>query len=303
LRELAVLIAVVAGCGSRPAGGDDDVVAAPDAGDERVIATDCRDVQAAIDLAAQVEANAGADRGRYPLVLAHGFLGFDKVGPLEYFVGVPEALRAAGFAAYVTAVDPIAPTDAVRGPQLVHEMECIARAAGAPRLNLVGHSQGGLDVRWAAGDRLGTLRTATVTTIAAPHHGTPLADASVGFMVDSQLRDTMQQMSVAAMDGWNQLHPDVAGIPYFSWTGVTGDGDPIDPLLAGTYTYLLEAAGPNDGLVDVASAHWGEYLGTVPADHFDEVGLFTVAETDPISGFNHRQFFVDLAADLESRGY
>jgi triacylglycerol lipase len=294
------LIAVLAGCASEPPGGDE--VSAPDGGGERVLATDCSDVEAAIGLTAQVEANAGLAGTRHPLVLAHGFLGFDRIGPLEYFVGVPEALRAAGYAAYVTAVEPIAPTDAVRGPQLAHQVECIARAAGADRLNLVGHSQGGLDVRFVAGDRNGARRTASVTTIATPHHGTPLADASVGFMADSTLRDTMQQMSVAAMQEWNAQHPDTAGIAYFSWTGVSGQDDPIDPLLAAPYTFLLETAGANDGLVDVASAHWGRFLGTVPADHFDEVGLFTVGDTNP-AGFNHRQFFVDLAADLSTRGY
>ena len=351
----AALVAVVivttmeVACVSAPGLGgtaSDDADADARSADDDVI--DCSAVAGVIDIAAQVAANAGATRGRYPVVLSHGFFGFDSVGPLEYFVGVAEALRAAGFAVYVTAVEPVAATDATRGPALGGEIECIARASGAARLNLVGHSQGGLDVRFVASDPEHQQRVASVTTIATPHRGTPLADAALGLMpgIADELADTlaelwgalvdapddqadlragMEQMTTANMEAWNQQHPDTPGIGYFSWGGRSVAGladldlgeaacagavhanpsarDLIDPLLSATFAFLRQAAGPNDGLVDVASTRWGTFMGCLAADHMDQVGLGSISSTDPFSGFNHRDFFVNLATELEDRGY
>lgn len=38
----------------------------------------------------------GYTQTRYPIVLVHGLFGFDSLGPLEYFYGVPGALRSGG---------------------------------------------------------------------------------------------------------------------------------------------------------------------------------------------------------------
>ena len=39
---------------------------------------------------------SGYAHTKYPIVLVHGLFGFDKIGPLEYFYGIPEDLRANG---------------------------------------------------------------------------------------------------------------------------------------------------------------------------------------------------------------
>lgn len=51
---------------------------------------------------------------------------------------------------------------------------------------------------------------------------------------------------------------------------------------------------PNDGLVQVASAKWGEFRGCIPADHADEVGAFKTGSFDHV-GFLRRRAF-ELAA-------
>jgi hypothetical protein len=116
----------------------------------------------------------------YPIVLAHGVLGFDAL-PLgflhpAYFRGVAETLRKAGNEVHVIRVSPVAGI-AVRAAQLARQIRDIP----AERVNIVAHSMGGLDARYAIsvlglGDRVASL-----TTIGTPHHGTPLADTvSVG---------------------------------------------------------------------------------------------------------------------------
>ena len=41
---------------------------------------------------------------RYPIVLAHGMSGFDKIGPIDYWYRIPGNLRAHGAKVYVTQV-------------------------------------------------------------------------------------------------------------------------------------------------------------------------------------------------------
>src|SRR5262249_43999298 len=116
-------------------------------------------------------------RQPYPFILVHGLDGFKNVGPVEYFIGVAEALKADGHPVFVPQVDAYNSSD-VRGAELQSFVENVLMQTGAAKVNLICHSQGGLDCRWVAsniGDRI-----ASVTTIATPHHGTPLADIAEG---------------------------------------------------------------------------------------------------------------------------
>lgn len=47
------------------------------------------------------------DRRQEPIVLMHGFMGFRELGPVEYFMGVQQALGLDGFTVYAPTVAPI----------------------------------------------------------------------------------------------------------------------------------------------------------------------------------------------------
>ena len=83
-------------------------------------------------------------------------------------------------------------------------------------------------------------------------------------------------------------------------------GDPVDPLLSLTES-VLDGVGsrdrPNDGLVRVQDAKWGDFLGCIPADHLDEVGQLVGDSPGGDNDWSHRQFYVDLAAYLHRRGF
>src|SRR3954463_8353189 len=113
---------------------------------------------------------------RLPVVLAHGFLGFDEIelGSRKhlYFRGIGEHLERMGARGYSPRVPP-ASSVAARAQRLAD----LIRALPEPRVNIVAHSMGGLDARYAI-SRLGLApRVASLTTIGTPHQGTPLADA------------------------------------------------------------------------------------------------------------------------------
>lgn len=110
---------------------------------------------------------------RYPIVLAHGMLGFDSLEGTDYWYGIPAALRDGGAQVYVTEVVQLN-TSEVRGEELLEQVEEIAAISGAGKVNLIGHSHGGPTVRYVAAVRPDLV--ASVTSVGAPHKGSDTAD-------------------------------------------------------------------------------------------------------------------------------
>ncbi len=109
---------------------------------------------------------------KFPIVLVHGHAGFDKI-LADYFYGVKNALRGVGASPYTPQV-PGWNSDEVRGEILLAYIEDLLVTTGAQKVNLIGHSQGGTTSRYVAAVRPDLV--ASVTTIATPHFGSPVAD-------------------------------------------------------------------------------------------------------------------------------
>jgi triacylglycerol lipase len=290
----------------------------------------------------------------YPILLAHGFFGFEHLAGLEfvpYWYGVPEHLEALGHTVCVGEVDPFNDsTD--RGEQLLEQAIACAAATGHAKVDILGHSQGGLDARVVA--HLAPELVASVTTVATPHYGTPIADIAIGLtpnpaaaaLVDwlvqtlgaplwdelgnqTSLYEAMAQMSQPGIAEFNATYVDAPGVLYTSVTGRTGlhdGGDACDPtsppppLLIGAFEGTLDTTDtlflipeailsegifsqePNDALVRVTDARWGEFLGCVPADHLDEVGQLLGDGPGLGNDWDHLDFYADLVAYLRDRG-
>ena len=56
---------------------------------------------AALSMFAQSAQAAGYTETKYPIVLVHGLFGFDNIGPVDYWYGIPSALRSDGAKVYV----------------------------------------------------------------------------------------------------------------------------------------------------------------------------------------------------------
>ena len=124
--------------------------------------------------AATPEAASSFTQTRYPIVLAHGLTGFRQLfGVVDYFNGIPSDLRSGGAQVFVTQVSAVA-SATERGEQLLQQIETIVATTGAGKVNLIGHSEGGLDARYVMGVRPDLI--ASLTTVATPHLGADLAD-------------------------------------------------------------------------------------------------------------------------------
>ncbi|TDR41641.1 triacylglycerol lipase [Tahibacter aquaticus] len=125
--------------------------------------------------AAPVAAQSGYTQTRHPIVLVHGLLGFDSLlGVYDYWYGIPSQLRSGGAKVYVASVA-AANSSAVRGEQLIRDLDHLRALYGHAKFNLIGHSHGGPTIRYVASVRPDLV--ASVTSVGAPHKGSKVADA------------------------------------------------------------------------------------------------------------------------------
>jgi triacylglycerol lipase len=265
---------------------------------------DVLEYEGGVELRALCRAGCELEASRYPIVLVHGYAGVDTYfGLIDYFFDVHDRLEALGYDVHTPVTDPIA-TSERRGRQLEESIDVIVAETGASQVNVIAHSQGGLDARFLTSPGgLGRADVvASITTVSTPHQG-----------VDAVLWDlfSVEDFSREAMAEFNRINVDAADVRYWSWTarscgtlgfGCQGEsaGEVIDPFLVTTYN-LLSRFGDNDGIVTTASAVWGDHLGLLFADHFDQVGQIADPEFagDP---FNHRAFYVSEARRLAAAG-
>ena len=138
----------------------------------RPLLTACALAAAVMAVAPATHAGTTA-KTRYPIVLVHGFIGFDNILGIQYFYDIPKTLREEGATVYIASVNPSQTTE-FRGEELIQQMKQWAAKDGVTKFNLIGHSHGGPTVRYAAG----TVPTmvASVSTMAGTHFGSKVAD-------------------------------------------------------------------------------------------------------------------------------
>ena len=230
---------------------------------------------------------------RAPIVLVHGLLGFDRVrvGPftlLRYFPGIEDALTAAGHPVLVPNL-PKTRGVAHRAEQL---RQFISDTFPNDRVHLIAHSMGGLDARYMI-SRLGMHdRVLSLTTSGTPHRGSAFADWGARRLsrtvkpllrfwgVPTQAFDDLTTESCARL---NEMAPDVPGVRYSSVAGRC-DRSVLHPLWRPAAEVVTEFEGPNDGVVSVSSARYGEGLEVWDGDHMNLVNRPNPRAT----GWGHR---------------
>jgi triacylglycerol lipase len=285
-------------------------------------------------------AASGYTATRYPIVLAHGLGGWTRLfGVYEYFYGIPEDLRAGGARVYTTSVSAFSSSEA-RGEELLGQVEYIAAASGAGKVNLIGHSQGGLDVRYVLAVRPDLL--ASVTTVGSPHQGADLADwlldrfdgdefseevtatlaSSLGLLLDLLTGTDHPQDAIAGLEqlgsegaaAFNARYP--AGLPssycgsgpvswdgvaLYSWTGTSVVTNLLDVSDGPLALAALVATESSDGLVGRCSAHFGQVIrDSYRMNHGDEVNQ--VAGLVSLFETNPRSIFRAHANRLKNAG-
>ena len=86
-----------------------------------------------------------------PVVLVHGWMGFDKADLIDvsYFNKIATELATTGSQIFTTKIDPWAVPE-TRGEQLIAYIKCVLEQTGEDRVDLIGHSLGSATSRYAA---------------------------------------------------------------------------------------------------------------------------------------------------------
>jgi triacylglycerol lipase len=255
--------------------------------------------------------NCTYTKTKYPIVLAHGLGGFDELfGVYDYWYGIPSSLADGGATVFVTQVSPLNSPQA-RGEQLIDQIETITAITGKPKVNLIGHSQGGIDIRYVRAVRPDLV--ASVTTVGSPHQGADLADfladnveggsfaeivldllgGALGTILNllsgadnpNDASAALQALSAAGMAQYNAQYPVglpstycgsgaavTGGIRNYSWTGTGVLTNALDVSDAALGVAALFYDESNDGLVERCSARFGQVIrDNYFHNHLDEV--------------------------------
>jgi len=215
------------------------------------------------------------DQTRPLFVFVHGFLGFVRIPFLPrvaYFRGLEQALRK-WHVPYLFPVVPNAGTVEARAKALALALG----STGAGPLVLVGASMGGLDIRYLTSRLPEGARVRAVVSVGTPHRGSPVANWALAGQLPvpraliRRWRPAIEDLRPETCEQRNKETADREGVAYFSCAGERPESQLPWPL-ADFARRMQPAHGANDGLVSVASARWGRFLGAYPADHFELIG-------------------------------
>ena len=264
---------------------------------------------------------------RYPILLVHGvfFRDFDH---FNYWGRTPKELERNGATLFYGEHES-ASSVPESARQIANKVIEIVRENNCGKVNIIAHSKGGLDTRYAV-SMLGIAPyVASITTVNTPHRGCEFADYLLG-KAPQKLRDSVAAGYNAALRKVGDLHPDfvsaVTDLTASKCRQLNDEMSGFDMRAHGIFTqsvgsvmsrpeggrfplnmsYMLVKAfdGKNDGLVGINSFNWGEKFTFIETktnrgvSHGDVIDL----NRENIPGFDVREFFVELVADLKNRG-
>jgi triacylglycerol lipase len=215
-----------------------------------------------------------------PIVLVHGLFGFDRICAFgrvlkDYFPGIREQLEAGGNRVLIARVSPTGGVSR-RAEDL---KQFIQRETPSEPVHIIGHSMGGLDARYMTAKLGMESRVRSVTSVGTPHRGSSFADWGVSRfarLLEPLFRflfipfQAFHDLTTDGCRRFNEDVPNVPGVRYFSVAGKC-DRALLGPEWWFPFRLVEKAEGPNDGVVSVASATWGEHTDLWPGDHLNLV--------------------------------
>ena len=261
---------------------------------------------------------------KYPILLVHGVF-FRDFRYVNYWGRIPRELQRNGAALYYGQQQSAAAVED-SGRELAERIRQILAETGCEKVNIIAHSKGGLDSRAAIAHQGMAPYVASLTTINTPHRGCIFAEyllEKIPAAARQKIADTynaalkrlgdenpdflaaVTDLTASACEKRNAAAPDAPGVFYQSVMSYCSRAQHGKFPLNMTYPIVKHFDGLNDGLVAVESARWGERFtlleprGKRGISHGDVVDL----NRENIPGFDVREFYVSLAADLKRRGF
>ena len=262
-------------------------------------------------------------RTKYPLLMVHGIFWRDWQ-LFNYWGRISKELLRNGAVVYYGNQQSAAPME-ISAAELKAQILLILEKEHCEKVNIIAHSKGGLDARYAISCLDAAPYIASLTTIATPHLGSSLVDILVKKIPDSLIRRFAKKYN-AMYKKFGDTEPDFrSGIYDLTseqcvwFNKEVMDKEPVlyrsvgskmnsffstgFPLNVG-YAILRHTDGENDGFVSVESSKWGQCLGIFETkrrqgvSHGDMIDL----TRKNIKGFDACERYIDIVTSLKSKG-
>lgn len=262
-------------------------------------------------------------RTKYPILFVHGVF-FRDTKYFNYWGRIPRELEKNGATVfYGEHQSALSVADSAK--ELAARIESIVAETGCEKVNIIAHSKGGLDCRYALSELGIAPRVASLTTVNTPHRGCVFADRLLAFAPDG-LKDKVSNAYNTALRKLGDTNPDfmaaVSDLTHTACAQFNEDwrmpegilcqslGSRLNRARSGrfplnlSYHLVKSFDGANDGLVGEDSFAWGEKYtlyttkGKRGISHSDMIDL----GRENIPDFDVREIYVGLVSDLKKRG-
>ncbi len=261
---------------------------------------------------------------KYPLLMVHGVF-FRDLKLFNYWGRVPETLERNGARIFYGNQQSAASVEE-SAKELTARIKQIVEESGCEKVNIIAHSKGGLDSRYAISCLGADKYVATLTTVNTPHRGCQFAEYLLNKVSPSvcqsvadkynfalkQLGDDKPDFISAVTDltasrcaALNEICSDSPHVFYQSVGSKSLNAAGGQFPLNMSYHLVKHFDGDNDGLVSVDSMKWGEKFtlltpnGKRGITHGDVIDL----NRENIDGFDVREFYVGLVRELKEKGF
>lgn len=259
---------------------------------------------------------------KYPVLMVHGIF-FRDWQYFNYWGRIPATLISNGAQIFYGNQQSASSIERSAGELRDRILEVI-RETGAEKVNIIAHSKGGLDSRYAV-SRLGMDKyVASLTTINTPHEGCDMVDfllqkfpqPVVDFITNkynrifTKLGDNQPDFISGVIDlsaekakEFNKETPDSPDVRYSSYMSVMSSCRSAGFPLNISYLLINKLNGANDGLVYAESAKHGSFTlvkapGRRGISHGDVIDLMR----ENIDGYDVREFYVNIVRNLKEQG-
>ena len=261
---------------------------------------------------------------KYPILLVHGVF-FRDSEQINYWGRIPKDLADNGARIFYGEHNSASSVER-SAKELGERIDQILEETGCEKVNIIAHSKGGLDARACIANGYAN-KVASLTTINTPHRGCEFADYYLNKIPKETQEKIAEKYNVAAK-AIGDRHPDlIAAVtdltahackmrneiikndPNVYYQSV---GSVLKSAASGRFPLNLTHGivkmfdGENDGLVGVDSFPWGErYI--LLRNHKSRSGISHADMIDldraNIKGFDVREFYVQLVAELKNKGF